>query len=364
MRKLHVGFMKDLCNYDFDHLYKQVTEIVEDEQIDDLDIQANLERATSHQKKFHKAFANRERSQYTTDNDDLLKHRTQCLIMLRNRMKSYLPSLVPQERVAAKRINFVMREYGKKYYVRSITRQADLIDDLNDHINNKAVYKEAFTTLGLNALMAQINELTRKINQNQKFYIKECVQIKIDKGGVRKAAYADFKIMIQGILYKYHICREEEDKSDKLETLINKIYFTLQSFSTLQKSRRTKSANKRDAAKRAKEGGLEKTQIELQEALTVELQEECVLSNPLSDSATTSSKKREGVGNSLQYEVETRNTTGGVKGASINSNARHVKDGMHSLENGYEDVCKRASLTNRIGIRAKDDVGFSPKNLN
>lgn len=351
MRKLHVGFMKDLCNYDFDRLYKLVTQLVEDEQIEDLDIQANLKRAKSHQKKFHKAFANRERSQYTTANEELIQQRTQCLIMLRNRMKSYLPSFIPQERTAAKRINFVMREYGKKYYVRSITRQADLIDDLNDHINKKAVYKEAFTTLGLNGLMNQINELTCEIDQNQKRYTSECTQIKIDNEGVRKAAYADFKIMIQGVMYKFHICQEDQDKREKLEVLINKIYFTLQPFSTLLKSRRTKRANERAAAKRAKETALETPPTEVQEALPMGDGTSASLSEPPMSQrmgyASTNSESIESAGVSLQLELETQHAADSVdsictvKGVSTSLNARHIKDRIPSVENNYDDTCKK-----------------------
>jgi hypothetical protein len=283
MRKLHVGFMKDLCNYDFDRLYQLITEHVEGEQIEDLDIQANLERAISHQKKFHKAFAKRERNPYTVANDELIKQRTQCLMMLRNRLKSYLPSFIPQEQAAAKCIHFVMRQYGKKYFVRSNKTQADLVDKLNYHINKSGDFKDAFSTLGFNGLMAQINELTQEINQNYKQYITTSTQIQEQRKGVRKAAYIDLKIMIEGIMYKFHICRENQAKRDELEELMNYIYLTLQPFNTLLKSRKTQRANKR-AAQKEKEVALEKMKTEPQKALPVGDDTSALLRDELSTS--------------------------------------------------------------------------------
>ena len=52
MRKLHIGFMKDLRNHVFHTLYDIIIKTVEDEHIEDLDVRANLERAKSHQDKF------------------------------------------------------------------------------------------------------------------------------------------------------------------------------------------------------------------------------------------------------------------------------------------------------------------------
>ena len=284
MRKLHVGFMKDLCNYDFDRLYQLITEHVEGEQIEDLDIQANLERAISHQKKFHKAFAKRERNPYTVANDELIKQRTQCLMMLRNRLKSYLPSFIPQEQAAAKRIHFVMRQYGKKYYVHSNKTQADLVDKLNYHINKGGDFNDAFTTLGFNALMGQINELTQQINQNYKQYITTSTQIQEQRKGVRKAAYIDLKIMIEGIMYKFHTCQGDQTRRDELEVLMENINITLKHFSTLLKSRKTQLANQR-AAQKEKDVALEKMKTETQKALPVDDESSDSLRNDLSKSS-------------------------------------------------------------------------------
>ncbi len=49
MRKLHIEFMKDLCNHDFHRLYYLIIELMEDEQIEDVDINTNLDKVKSYQ---------------------------------------------------------------------------------------------------------------------------------------------------------------------------------------------------------------------------------------------------------------------------------------------------------------------------
>ena len=353
MRKLHVGFMKDLCNYDFDRLYQLITEHVEGEQIEDLDIQANLERAISHQKKFHKAFAKRERNPYTVANDELIKQRTQCLMMLRNRLKSYLPSFIPQEQAAAKCIHFVMCQYGKKYFVRSNKTQADLVDKLNYHINKSGDFKDAFSTLGFNGLMAQINELTQEINQNYKQYITTSTQIQEQRKGVRKAAYIDLKIMIEGIMYKFHICRENQAKRDELEELMNYIYLTLQPFNTLLKSRKTQRANKR-AAQKEKEVALEKMKTEPQKLLPEEL----------TDDTFTNSESKEDIKSVIQLELEPQIVTDSVverlaeREPSISHKTRHVKDEIPNAENHYDVLYKSKSIAQNNKQNKRGRRGF------
>ena len=307
MRKLHVGFMKDLRNHAFHQLYDLIIELVEDEQIKDLDIQANLEGAKLHQGKFSKAFAKRERNPYTVANEKLIEQRTQCLIMLRNRLKSYLPSFIPQEQAAAKRIHFVMREYGKKYYVPSNKTQADMIDNINAHISEKENFKEAFATLGLNALMDQINELTQRIDQNYKQYITTSTQIKNQRKGVRKEAYTDLKIMIEGIMYKFQTLRRDQAKRDELEVLMEKIYINLKMFSTPLKSLRTQRANQR-TAHREKEATLEKLQTEPQKMLP----EESIAFSEPTDAAFTNSDSKKDIENVLQLEFEPQIATASV----------------------------------------------------
>ncbi len=262
MEKLHVGFMKDLRNDDFKKLYNYIIALVEEEHLEDLDIQANLERAKTYQDKFANAFAKRERNPYAIANEKLIEHRTQCLVMLRNRLKSYLPSFIPQERVAAERIYFVMRPYGKKYYVPSFTTQSDLVDKLNTHINQTEEFKEAFTTLGFNGLMNQINELTHEIDQNYKQYITTSTQIQDQRKGVRKGAYIDLKIMIEGIMYKFNTCRGDQ----------------------AMKTRRTQRKNQKEI-----EAGFEKVQAEPQKTLPVGT----YIKTPLKDHLSASSASKE-----------------------------------------------------------------------
>ena len=305
MEKLHVGFMKDLRNDDFKKLYNYIIALVEEEHLEDLDIQANLERAKTYQDKFANAFAKRERNPYAIANEKLIEHRTQCLVMLRNRLKSYLPSFIPQERVAAERIYFVMRPYGKKYYVPSFTTQSDLVDKLNTHINQTEEFKEAFTTLGFNGLMNQINELTHEIDQNYKQYITTSTQIQDQRKGVRKGAYIDLKIMIEGIMYKFNTCRGDQAKRDKLEVLMNKIDTYLKRFSTPLKTRRTQRKNQKEI-----EAGFEKVQAEPQKALPVGVDP----STPLKERATENSESAE---ISIQTELQTGKSIDSIENTAI-----------------------------------------------
>ena len=353
MRKLHVGFMKDLRNHVFHTLYDIIIKTVEDEHIEDLDVRANLERAKSHQDKFLKAFAKRERNPYAVANDDLIGQRTQCLMMLRNRLKSYLPSFIPQEQAAAKRIHFVMRQYGKKYYVRSNKTQADLVDKLNYHINKDGDFKDAFSTLGFNGLMADINELTQEINQNYKQYITTSTQIQEQRKGVRKAAYIDLKIMIEGIMYKFHTCQGDQTKRDELEVLMKNINITLKHFSTLLKSRKTQLANQR-AAQKEKDVALEKMKTETQKLLPEEL----------TDDTFTNSESKEDIKSVIQLELEPQIVTDSVverlaeREPSISHKTRHVKDEIPNAENHYDVLYKSKSTAQNNKQNKRGRRGF------
>ncbi|NLC49613.1 MAG: hypothetical protein GX762_04485 [Bacteroidales bacterium] len=101
---------------------------------------------------------------------------------------------------------------------------------------------------------------------------------------MRKGAYIDLKIMIEGIMYKFNTCRGDQTKKDKLEVLMNKIDTYLKRFSTPLKTRRTQRKNQKEI-----EAGFEKVQAEPQKTLPVGT----YIKTPLKDHLSASSASKE-----------------------------------------------------------------------
>ena len=244
MEKLHVNFMKDLRNHEFVDMYNVIINYIEKQQVDDANIKIAFERVKSHQKKLQN-MQKRKRSSFALENKELTRMRNDYLISLRLRVKSFMLSPIAAERDAANLIHFVIKPYGKKYYVATILPQTILADDLADNLNQNNDFRDAVFLLGLNDLINTIIDLTMKIMTNYMQRVNETGETKSKREGVKKAAYRDMKIMADAINFTAVINEHNEEKRAVVEELIFYIDGILKDFHTPMKSRNTKRKNRK-----------------------------------------------------------------------------------------------------------------------
>lgn len=239
--------MRELTNIDFEGVYYNIIDVMDLMKVDDTNIQLALARVKPHVKKFD-ALKNRQRNKNAVLNEELTRTRTDYLISLRLRIQSFLRSHLPEERVAAKCINFLLKGYGKKYYVPSILTQTIFVDNIVFEITQNEDFKEAFTLLRLNGLMDTIEEMTEEIMNNLNNRISEDGVRKERNNGVRTAAYKDMKIMIDIINFMYINNKENEKKRAEIEKLMWFINRTFKAYRTPMRSLQTKRKNRKALA--------------------------------------------------------------------------------------------------------------------
>ncbi len=247
MKKIHVNFMKDLRNHEFVELYNLIINYIEKQQVDDTNITTAFERMKCHRKKLQN-MQKRKRSSFSIENKELTRHRNDYLMSLRLRVKSFLLSPIVAERDAANLIQFVLKPYGKEFYVATILPQTRLANDLENNINESSDFKDAVSLLGLNELMDTIFDLTMEIMINYNLRVFETGETKSKRSGVKKAAYRDMKIMADAINFMAVINEQDEEKMAIVEELVYYIDGILKDFRTAMRSRNTKRKNRKAVA--------------------------------------------------------------------------------------------------------------------
>lgn len=246
MQGLHISFMRDLKNIDFEGLYKNIILMMERQQhVDDPVIQVAFDRLKPHVAKFNDALRTRVRNEHSIENDDLTKTRTEYLISLRRRVKSYLLSHIPKDRVAAKHIYFVLKRYDKTYYVPSITTQSQLVHDLFSYMREDEKFKESFAFLKLNSLMNAIENISIEIHKNSVQCANDNVERKNKTDGVREDAYRDMKYFVNAIHFTYESNLDDEEKIVKLDRLIWLVNDVLKQYRTPMRAQTTKNKNRK-----------------------------------------------------------------------------------------------------------------------
>ena len=239
--------MKDLRNHEFVELYNLIINYIETQQVDDAHITTAFERVKSHQNKLQ-YMEKRKRSSFSIENKELTRHRNDYLISLRLRVKSFLLSPSVAERDAANLIHYVLKPYGKEFYVATILPQTRLANDLEKNINENSDVKDAVSLLGLNELMDIIFDLTMEIMINYNLRVFETGETKSKRTGVKKAAYRDMKIMADAINFMAVFNEHNEEKKAIVEELIYNIDGILKDFRTAMRSRNTKRKNRKAMA--------------------------------------------------------------------------------------------------------------------
>lgn len=248
MEKIHIGFMKDIRNWEFQALYQMIVQKMNWYQPEEGDIKTSFERILPHLEKMKYALQNRSKSKYSLANKELTAQRNKLLNMLHKRVQSYLPSYLPEESEAAKDLNFILRQFDKRYFVATISRQDKMVKIINEDIKTNESYRDALRVLNLNDMIDKINILTDQIYLNATLQNKESSASKRSREGVRNEAFRDLRVMINTINLAFYNNQTYEEQDDKLWSLVGIINDTLQSIQTPRKSRITKLKNKKAAA--------------------------------------------------------------------------------------------------------------------
>ena len=349
MDKLHIGFMKDLRNWEFHSLYNYIIEVVDTEDLEDDKLKIAFERIKPYKVKFEYAFKPRDKNKYSIANQELIRLRTEYLISLRKRVESFMLSHLPKERDAGNVIQSVLSLFGKKYYVPTIITQNVLVENLLFHINNDENFKKAISTLDLNGLMTEIAKMSEVIM----FNFGQCIFTNGERiykrKDVRKEAYRDLKMMVDTINFLYLFSKDNEEESADLKKLMLRINGLLKYFHTPLKSRIIKNKNRKAVSDAIED--LIRVQKDPQKCLPVgthdKMKSDTSAPHPTNASTNSSDCNRLNPKSSSPTDSSKRSST---------KNVQDAKDPDLSEENDS----KKLSAKNRK--RNGGGKGFSPYN--
>jgi|LSQX01.2.fsa_nt_gb hypothetical protein len=247
MEKMYVSFVKDLRNYEFISLFSNLNRLLAKVTIDDDYLQKRIERIKYHDKQLLQLKPATSAHPLTAVINEKVATRTKYLARLRMRIESDLLSNIPEERVAAERLTYWYNRYKKNLHKPSITIQNNLIRGMMQERDQEPEIKEATTILGLNSMLEETLQLTEEITKHDLDRLRDETHFSTVIKGLRKEAYKDLKHLVNAIEPTFSSITKEEEKEEMI--LLNaQINSNLRYLRTKQRSRITKSKNKREIA--------------------------------------------------------------------------------------------------------------------
>ena len=247
MEKMYVSFVKDLRNYEFISLFSNLNRLLAKVTIDDDYLQKRIERIKYHDKQLLQLKPATSAHPLTAVINEKVATRTKYLARLRMRIESDLLSNIPEERVAAERLTYWYNRYKKNLHKPSITIQNNLIRGMMQERDQEPEIKEATTILGLNSMLEETLQLTEEITKHDLDRLRDETHFSTVIKGLRKEAYKDLKHLVNAIEPTFSSITKEEEKEEMI--LLNaQINSNLRYLRTKQRSRRTRSKNKREMA--------------------------------------------------------------------------------------------------------------------
>ena len=319
MEKMHIRFMKDLRNIEFEELFDLIYTTVEAEKIDTPSITTAIERIELHRKELLRMNYKKLRHPLTQIIREKVNSRTEYLACLRLTVDAKMLSHIPAERIAAKSLLLWLSPYKKNIYAPTIHRQSRMVKDLMEDRKQSTEIKQATALLGLEELLEEIVKINAKIEHNYLKRLNE-KEIYIVKGSsIRNAAYKDLKLLVNVLELSHNLSSDNEQK-EQLEQLSMLINENLKDFRTLVRTRTTKRKKKRDVESAVKEL-IHDSQLINKEIGTNNLP--MVIDNQLDTSASSGSK--------LQ--------------SSINSNSNNIQDIREEEEDDRSDEKEKDGKT-------------------
>ena len=242
MEKLHLGFMKDLRNFEFEELLDHIAYALEKEKIGIDSLAIVTERIKSHSKELTQMNNVKLTHPLTSLIQEQVYTRNEYLACLRLTVDAKMLSQKPEERIAAKRLELWLRAYKEELYAPSIHTQNQFVKYIINDRKEQLDIQKATAMLNLDELLATIEEVTAKIYE---YYIERLNEKDIYevKGQLlRKAAYKDLRVLINvmDLIYSLSVDDEQKEQLRQLSMTLNAYSST---FHTRLKSRTTKCKN-------------------------------------------------------------------------------------------------------------------------
>lgn len=244
MKNIHISFMKNLRNIEFEELFDIVSTIVAAENIGLPTLTMACEQLQPHAQELSKMNNQKIKHPLTPIIREQVNTRTEYLACLRMTVDANLLWHKPEQRVAAERPQFWLKSYKDDIYAPTISTQSAMVENLMADRREDATIKAATALLDLDDLLDEIVKLTANIRRNQLARINDKDIYEVDGQAMRKAAYKDLKVLVTVIDSSYRIGANEKQR-DQLAALSSTLNASLQDFRTLLKSRNTKRKNKK-----------------------------------------------------------------------------------------------------------------------
>ncbi|HUI33424.1 MAG: DUF6261 family protein [Dysgonamonadaceae bacterium] len=245
MKKLHIGFVRELRNSEFAILFNHIFNLMEKEEIENELLKNAWERAKHHSEELRFL---RNRPPYhllTRKIQKLIRTRTDYLISLRLQVEGKMLSHKPEERLAAKRLNVWLRNCKRYLYTPSITTQSALIDHLLVEQEMFPDIQEAITFLNFDDLIEEIAEISDQVNSKFKTRLEDTAANSRKGQELRQAAYKDLKLVVKvmEMLNDMNDNNKEVTQCYQLSLVLGEL---LKNTHTILKSRTTKKKNKKE----------------------------------------------------------------------------------------------------------------------
>lgn len=247
MEKMYISFTKELRNILFRALFMSLDDLLDSDNANTPLTAEVAKRIKIRSKELQQLRIGKQDTQLTKKINEKLRIRTKYLASLRMELKAKQITYLQEKRKAADTLIFWLDRYKKDLFKPSTTTQSNLVNAMIDDRKKIPEIQECITLLDLNGLLDEIKRLTDEIFEDTLKRSKENTYSKTLVENIRNAAYSDLEILINAIDIDYLLTKDEEKKKELL-LLNGMISSLLKDMRTKQRSRRTRSKNKREMA--------------------------------------------------------------------------------------------------------------------
>lgn len=249
MEKMYHSFVKDLKNVEFHELFILLSNYLNSKKLEGTILQKPVKKIDFHRNKLILLKHAKPGHPLTRVINKKLRIRTEYLVYFRMTINANLLSYVPENRIAASKLKIWLDHYKKNLYKSNYKSQNTLVRSMIDDTKKLGYVKEGISMLNLEELMDTIKELTDEIFNHTLERRREKISNKSKIVGLREHAYSDLKTLISALKVTYNWTSDEEER-ERIKDLSFGINDLLKSFRTDLRSRRTKSKNKKERARK------------------------------------------------------------------------------------------------------------------
>ena len=245
MKKMHVSFVRDLKNIDFQGLITSLDILLKSKNLNNSLLQDAAESISHHRKKLCLIKNLKPAHPLTRQIKEKVHTRTEYLAYFRMTIDANLKTYIPENRVAASTLKFWLDRYKKDLHKPSISVQSHLVRCILDDREKEAYVAEAITLLQLDGVLDAIMQLTKEIDEDCLQRSQERSNRRTAGKGQRAKAYKDLKWIVQVIEGLHDRTKDDEERLELIKLSIG-INDLLKDYRSELRSRRTKSKNRRE----------------------------------------------------------------------------------------------------------------------